>query len=183
MFTQKLFRLHWSNTVRERWLCCCHPSGSRSSVKPPWTHTHLQVCVCVCVCVQEPVSKSVCMCVTVLSVSQQTRPPALTMRGLWGGREVSVWTPGSAELSMALLQHPRHHRRTATALLMQPDSQGPTCTHMAVRMHANIHKADINCICPTNFSQVAYIVQLIPANELEYSIFHAWLKPANTFLA
>lgn len=69
MFTQKLFRLRWSDTVRERWLCCYHPSGGRSSVKPPWTHTHLQVCVCACVCVCESQWVSVCVCVRLFSLS------------------------------------------------------------------------------------------------------------------
>lgn len=46
MCIQKPFRPHWRDTARERWPCCCRPSGGRSSDKPQWTPTRLQVCSC-----------------------------------------------------------------------------------------------------------------------------------------
>lgn len=95
MFTQKLFRLRWSDTVRERWLCCCHPSGGRSSVKPPWTHTHLQVCVCACVCACESQWVSVCVCETVLSLcvsaDSSSGSDAEGSLGRAGGVSVDSW--------------------------------------------------------------------------------------------
>lgn len=93
-------------------------------------------------CVHAPFfcKRTVCACASLLlfPVFVQTHPLALMPRGLWGGRGVSTWTPGSAELCTAHLQ--RHHRLrlTATALPTQLDWQRPACTPMAVSLCANI---------------------------------------------
>lgn len=85
--------------------------------------------------------RTVCTCVCVwllyLPVFVQTHPLALTLRGLWGGRGVSTWTPGSAELSTAHLQRHRRPRLTATALPTLLDWRRPACTPMAVSLRAN----------------------------------------------